>query len=288
MMYKQVSIDVVLNRDRFTEAQREEIAEKILRYVQAELRDVWYVTVDTTEAGPVEAELILNVDRRDIDECYSIEVTGFPVTNTLKHDIATDIIDRYPQIKTNADDVRHQLAPLYRRFSGQVKPQDAYIEFDPENGTLEADYDHEIGAVPESVWHFRRFRIPVSRYLTGEQVAGLLEDERFLALARRVMDGYEARWDGSNMKGHLTEDARQALEEMVKMAKAVEGELQVFSPEDWIQFPGDVAGLTADMTDEEVEELARQLLEEAEARNVYIDGDLFARLIELRDMLQDD
>ena len=59
-------------------------------------------------------------------------------------------------IKTNAEEIRAEFAPLYLRYSGQTNPQPAHIEIDPEEKTITAEANPEIGnAVPMNVWHGR-------------------------------------------------------------------------------------------------------------------------------------
>jgi hypothetical protein len=60
------------------------------------------------------------------------------------------------------------LNPVYCKYDGQTNPQGAYIEIDPENGTVEADYDGEIGdSVSEAVYNGRIKQVSISPYMTG-------------------------------------------------------------------------------------------------------------------------
>lgn len=193
------------------------------------------------------------------------------------------------EIKTNAEDLRGKFAPLYCRYRGQCNAQGAYIELDPEGTpiTLEAEYDPEIGnAVPMRIWHDRAFRIRVSPFLTGDQIADLLEDEDFQALAREVATGFECHWDGSNHVGSLDDDARDALEEMRRIAENIEGALGVIEAGDYVQTAAD-AQITAETTDAQIAKMAEQFEADAKAENVIIEGDLEDHLRWLRDKLQD-
>jgi hypothetical protein len=192
------------------------------------------------------------------------------------------------EIRTNANELRAEFAPLYCRYSGQCNAQSAYIDLDPEGETItmEADYDHEIDyAVPMRVWHGRTHRIKVSPFLTGRQIADLLEDDDFQALARDVAAGFECYWDGSNLVGKLTDDARSALEAMERMAENIEGELNVIEAGDYVQTAAD-AKITVETTDEEIAKMAEQFATDARAENIIIEGDLEDRLRWLRDRLQ--
>lgn len=106
--------------------------------------------------------------------------------------------------------------PLYQRFEGQYRPQDAYLEVDAEGGTMWADYNSDIGnAVPCDVYENRAFRFPLHPEMTRDEVVELLDEA--LPYARRVEDGYEgSSYDG----GHYTKDACAALDEVERLCMA--------------------------------------------------------------------
>lgn len=98
--------------------------------------------------------------------------------------------------------------PLYQRFEGQYHPQDAYLEVDPEAGTLLADYNSDIGnAVPCDVWENRVYRFPLHPEMTRGEVVELLDKASLFA--RRIEDGYDG--------GHYTKDACEALDEVERL-----------------------------------------------------------------------
>lgn len=189
-------------------------------------------------------------------------------------------------LKTNAEELRNEFAPLYCRYPGQCNAQTAYVTLDPEDRTLTADYDHEIGnAIPMRVWHYRMYRITVSPFLSGKQVADLLEDEDFQKLAETVIAGYECNWDGSNMKGALTDEAQDALEEMERIAADIDGELIAMNAADYVEPIR--SEITAEMTDREIAEKVIDLKVEARVNNIIIEGDIEKLLREQRDWMRD-
>lgn len=103
---------------------------------------------------------------------------------------------------------------LYNKYPGQHQPQDTYLELDPADETLRADWNGEIGnAVPFTVWHgtIRRYTLS-SPYLKADAINALMDE--IAPFAQRVCDGYREEWDGSNHVGCLTADAHEAEEEI--------------------------------------------------------------------------
>ena len=195
-------------------------------------------------------------------------------------------------VTTNADELRTQFAPLYRRYPGQLDPQPVHIEIDPAERTMTAGINYEIGnAVPVDVWHGVRLRIAGSRYMTGAGWAALLDDPKILALAAEVCDGHEIYWDDGNRRGLLTEDARLAYKEMVHRITYWGGHgpcpesdnfnIYIYEPSDWVECAEKI-GITTDTTDERIAELAAECVANAERDLVLIDGDMAEWLTELR------
>ena len=193
-------------------------------------------------------------------------------------------------LTTNAADLAQELAPLYHRFQGQENPQRAYIEIDPQGRTMIAEYDGEIGnAVPMAVYHGRILRLHISPYLRGDVLADILESDEVQALAQRICAGHETYWDGSNLRGRLSDDARSAFEALQEHLDSYQEEpylARVCDPSDWVA-TADQVGIASNTTDEEVHRLALELLDEAYADDVLIDGDLEAHLRWLRDNVRE-
>jgi hypothetical protein len=106
---------------------------------------------------------------------------------------------------------------LYQQYPGQSEPQGTYLELDPGARALSANYDAEIGgAVPVAVWHGQilRYALP-SPYLRAEMIGEIMDE--IAPLAKRVCDGHETVWGGSNNVGQLSEDAREAEQEIERI-----------------------------------------------------------------------
>jgi hypothetical protein len=101
---------------------------------------------------------------------------------------------------------------LYRHYDGQTEAQPVYIELDLRNGTLQADYNSNIGnGVLETVYHGidRHYSIPI---LTADAANRVMEE--ILPYASRIHADWEEVWDGNNHVAELGEDAQAAEEEI--------------------------------------------------------------------------
>jgi len=147
----------------------------------------------------------------------------------------TDYLNRENHIKTNADKMRGQAAPLHNQYPGQSDPQGAYIEIDPAERTAYADWNAEVGnAVPMSVWHNRKLRIAISPCVHGPALADWLKIERVQSTINRIVAGHSVEWDGNNMVGRMTEDAVAACDELESMSRELP-DVAVWDVEDYLQ-----------------------------------------------------
>jgi transcriptional regulator with XRE-family HTH domain len=176
---------------------------------------------------------------------------------------------------------------LYRHYDGQSEAQPAYIELDLRKGALLADFDSEIGgAVPFSVSHGfdRRYRIPV---LTAEAANRVMRE--IAPLAERVLADWEEEWDGNNMVAVLGDDAQAAEEEIEQHLGCnlgygdIGADTQGFDEIDIVaEWDTDGAtnggeaneyGITADTTDDRLEEIAAQITKDMAACAPTREGD---------------
>ena len=148
--------------------------------------------------------------------------------NHISHDLLLQYMDGYKrilQIKGSSGEPNwtkmfftsnvhrdHWYQQLYMKYPTQHQPQDCFIELDPEEKTVGAKSNPEIGnGVPEAVWHgrVRRYCIPLFK----SEVVNELMDE-LKPLFERVIAGYESYWDNSNLRGTLSDDADEAEQEI--------------------------------------------------------------------------
>lgn len=184
-------------------------------------------------------------------------------------------------MQTNIDDVKNELAPLYCRYSGQCYPQDAFCNIYPETQNVTFEYYAEIGnSYPYMVFMGRMYRIKVSCYLSGKQIEGILTDPKFEALINIVIEEYSVNTLSS--KGRLTDEGELALIELSDMLCNIEGGVRVYSPEEWIEWPH----INFYTSDEEIDKYADQIINDAKAENVIIDGDVNLYLKDLRNRMK--
>lgn len=174
-------------------------------------------------------------------------------------------------ITIHTDNLRGELAPLYRRFSGQYQPQPAYVSLD-KDGNVRADYCGIIGAgQPMDVWLGLTRRWSVNPEANGDQIADLLESDTVRALLERVRAGFSIEWDGSNYVGRSTDDARDASDALELIFKdetrTVDG--GVWRAGDWID-PASADDILK--PGESLDDAAGRLVAEAKDEKAAIEG----------------
>lgn len=184
---------------------------------------------------------------------------------------------------------------LYCHLQGH-EPQPCYIEVDLEGGTISATYDPEIGGgVPKSVWtgHVRRFRIPP---LTADVANATME--KIKPLVETMLDHWDEEWDGGDWRAYLLPEGLRAQEQISEL---LEEDINYWLPED-VVFPLDEVDwfpyvkdeVTADSTNEQLEELARRTVADLEMgvpSGVLPDeayDDILERLLSYRDELREE
>jgi transcriptional regulator with XRE-family HTH domain len=167
---------------------------------------------------------------------------------------------------------------LYRHYENEFEAQPAYIKLDLRGGTLLADYNSEAGdsnAVPQAVrdGFERRYGIPV---LTAEAANRVMRE--IAPIADRILADWDDDWNGMNMVVRLGEDAQAAEEELEKRLglnlgyDVADADTQGYDDIDIVQawdIDGAVNGqevadydITADTTDDRLEEIAAEITRE--------------------------
>jgi hypothetical protein len=161
------------------------------------------------------------------------------------------------QIIGQYDDV----TPLYCKYSGQSKPQSAYVEIDGENQKIWADYNAEIGnAIPVRVHNGINRRVDAPIYLTGESVVKYLFDVK--SILEPALEGFRIEWDGNNHIGiypNWTVKIDRTLEALyTEWATDEFSNLNVADdPGEYYYYVRNELGVTADKTDAELDEIIR-------------------------------
>lgn len=117
--------------------------------------------------------------------------------------------------------------PLYGKFQGQSRHQDAYIELDCENEYISADYSGEIGnAVPSKVYHRHILRFDITPYLNRKTIIVFLNS--ILPIAQEIVDGYDSEYNGHNNVGVFTDEAEEAITKLEWMCRDIEPEIFIY------------------------------------------------------------
>lgn len=169
-------------------------------------------------------------------------------------------------------------ASLCHWYHGQREPQPVYIELSLLDGRLEVDYSGEIGnAVPFAVHDGWVRRYPLPAIPTAAAANDLI---RHLApTAQRILDGLSQEYDERRGQYYpvLSDEAVAAEAEMLAAAHEYSGEhVAAWHVDSAIQWLGDLEDITADTTDDELEELEQvylgDLKESSEAAVACCDG----------------
>lgn len=187
-------------------------------------------------------------------------------------------------------------APLFERYEGQLKPQPAFLELDPQNGSVRFGTDLEVGnGVPMDVWHHRVLRWDVPPNLTGRGCAEVYGE--MSPLLEQVASGHSIEWDGHNMVGRMTEAAREAsegIEDRLRGAHESFECAEVWDAGEWIWVGqtltslGEHLGITPDTTDQEIAAIAETEQQiAAREHGAVLFGDLSKELRDVRERLRE-
>lgn len=178
---------------------------------------------------------------------------------------------------------------LYRHYPWMDRPQAVYIYLDIPAATMAAYYDPEDdGAMEEDEVRGvrRRYEIPALTRAAAIQAMSEIEP-----LAERVVAGATIERYGKTRWATLDADAQEAEEEILNQLDREWSEadlVAVYDPPEMTDAEIKSRGVTADTTDEELDEIAegilRELAEDSPSGEAAVDG-LLAVLTEARDGL---
>ena len=90
--------------------------------------------------------------------------------------------------------------------------------------------------------------------LDADEIKNYLQTPEAVKLYRRIMDGSEITWNGSNHVGNMNDDATAALDELSEELQGFYADIEVWDIETYLY-----DYCTAEMTDKEIEEKAREI-----------------------------
>ncbi|MCB0252146.1 MAG: hypothetical protein KDI55_00270 [Anaerolineae bacterium] len=154
---------------------------------------------------------------------------------------------------------------------------------------------HGGDGIPFDVWHrrTRRFTLATGACVIDQHALrhDLADGGQLSTLIDRIQAGLTVEWDGSNMRGHLTEDASDTesiLESMIyngRLSYADES-WSIWDEIDWIADDSRTT-ITAATTDEEIDAYLEEVRSDATSHNVVLTGDARDWLIQMRDECQE-
>lgn len=155
-----------------------------------------------------------------------------------------------------------------------AKQEKAYLYFEPDKGKLwvETRNSVENSGVPMDVWNGVVLRWPLPPSTNAKWLSDAVNSGEFDDLLDRIAQGYSCDWDGSNWVGELTPDAEAAFQEMEERLQAFQDqEIGVWEADEWLRDTSDEdLGIRPDMTDEELEQVAKSWEDDAEFYGVKL------------------
>ena len=192
-------------------------------------------------------------------------------------------------MKVNDMEITFPDEHCYAQYSGQMEPQTAYFGVDLEKKAIWATYNGDPGnAVPMYVYYglVRRYRFP--SVATNEWIRGMLKDPEFLKLFERLFDSARSYNDGSNWRGIVDSKIEDEIEQYIEDSFDPEMDsITIMNGDWWYDFI--LQTVKADMTDEDLQEIAHREEKEAEETfgEIYWEIDLFLEMRDYRDKLRE-
>lgn len=208
------------------------------------------------------------------------------------------------------EELREELVPVYHKYPDNYAPQPAHLYLD-EDGVITFDWG-DANSVTMDVAEGRTLRFRIPAQVTGRALVAMLEDDRILRLLERIHVGHTVEWDGSNDRGRLTDDAREASDELDRLLDLDHWDesdvATIYTAAEWMQssvdaqtsagescmsreaqqfavtqYGGDIFVLLAGSTDEELRELASGIKRSAEVEGALLSDDAYDFVDGLRD-----
>jgi hypothetical protein len=160
----------------------------------------------------------------------------------------------------------------------------AYLEIslneDGDAAIITSDRHNSNNGTPIDEWHMRTLTwgnsLSQGTLVVADRAAVEALAEKIRPLLERVHAGHSVKWDGSNMRGALDDDASEAQEEINRLVEEYRwtSNKEVWDASEWVSAAMDTTaeelGLTADATDADKNRAAQSLLSWAKGDNVLI------------------
>lgn len=139
----------------------------------------------------------------------------------------------------------------------------------PEHKTIEVYQNREGDGTTMWEYHGRVIDIDLDRNETGEmpdpaELRELLESDEGQAIMQRIVDGYNTVWDGSNIRGHLSDGAAAAVTDLEQeIADLNRNTVETWTCDDWFQGTEQEYIDNPDATGEEIKAAAERAIDDA-------------------------
>ncbi len=168
----------------------------------------------------------------------------------------------------------------YHRDTQQLTK--TYLTIDPTDGLLWIDQECDDNSTPEPVWNGRMLmrRLSSGSILNDGEIRNYLQTDEAQELFRRICAGHDVEWNGNNMVGRVNADADAALDKLVEKLECYTTDKEAWTRESYLY-----QACTAEMTDDEIEQVAKDIKNDANI--IILDGDpkeyMIKRRAELRE-----
>lgn len=143
-----------------------------------------------------------------------------------------------------------------------------YITVSPQDEKIWISQEYDNNSTSMDIWNGIDIssELGFGNIMDGEQIKDFFESDGAKELFKRIFDGHEVNWNGSNHVGSLSDDASAAWDEIVETLNEMTSDMEVWDVETWF-------GNTIDtiMSDEEIDNLTK---ETDENTDVFIIGDV--------------
>jgi hypothetical protein len=156
------------------------------------------------------------------------------------------------------------------------------LKLDPRDRTVWVTQEYNDNSTPMDEWNNLVLTWSVNNYPSEADMREWIADN--MDAFTTICDGFEAHWDGSNIVGRYTDEARAVAESIEFLFDNDGGPINYYefwTVESWLESSRDE--ITADMTDEQLQELA----DEWEGTDdIVVDGSILKFITEIRDTLK--
>jgi hypothetical protein len=214
------------------------------------------------------------------------EVTGSSDANVISTAIDRMYQQEIPTMTTQADTItieRINTKPEHDPYTniGGIASRTT-LKLDPRDRTVWVTQEYNDNSTPMDEWHNLVLTWRVNSYPRETEMREWITDN--LDTLTTICDGFEAHWNGNNIVGRYTDEARAAAESIEFLFDNDGGPINYYefwTVESWLESSRDE--ITADMTDEQLQELAGEW---EGTDDIVMDGSILDFITEIRDTLK--